>query len=182
MRSDRLTWVLFASLALAMAGCDRAPVATETVANSPDPSAQALSERRDQREQRERQSAWLQLSEGQRQRIRDAATAFVALPADEQTRLRTEFVQMDLAEQRGWRLGPDIGAAWPQLSPLFSYVPEDERASLLAILRGMNTDELQALGRIAWRTPPGQRDALRRELIGLPVANIPAWLASTAQR
>lgn len=178
MRSDHVAWVLFASLALAMAGCERTPVPPVAVNNTGEHASQLSG----QRDQRERQSAWLQLGEGQRQRIRDAATAFVALPADEQTRLRTEFAQTDLAEQRGWRLGPDIGAAWPQLSPLFSYVPEDERASLLAILRGMNTDELQALGRIAWRTPPEQRDALRRELIGLPVANIPAWLASTAQR
>lgn len=179
MRSDRSARVWMMLLAMALAGCDRAPVAPEAAAHMTDRSAQALSE---QRSERERQTAWLQLGDGQRQRIRDAATAFAALPADEQTRLRAEFSQMDRAEQRGWRLGPDIGAAWPQLSPLFSYVSEDERAPLLAILRDMNADELQALGRIAWRTPPERRDALRRELIGLPVASMPAWLASAAER
>ena len=115
-----------------------------------------------ERDQRERQLAWQQMDAVQRQRVRDAAAAFAALPAAEQAGLRADFARLDRSEQRGWLLGPDIGAAWPQLSPLFSFVPEDERAPLLAILRDLDGNQLEMLGRIAWRTPPEQRDALRR--------------------
>ncbi|MGG6463245.1 hypothetical protein [Solilutibacter silvestris] len=175
MRSERAC--LFVLAVIVMAGCQRAP----------EPAPQAETNRQainrvHERDQRERQSAWLQLDEAQRQRIRDAATAFAALPADEQSRFRAEFAQLDRAEQRGWLLGPQVGALWPQLSPLLSYVPEDERAPLLRILHDMNADELAELGRIAWRTPPEQRDALRKELMNVPAANRAAWLAQVSER
>ncbi|PNS08534.1 hypothetical protein [Solilutibacter silvestris] len=180
MRGECGRWSVALVLVALVAGCDRAT--TTTSAETGDDGAQRLGEIATLRQQHERQSAWLQLPEAQRQRIRDAATAFAALPAAEQTRFRGEFAQLDHSEQRGWLLGPDAGALWPQLSPLFSYVPEDERAPLLGILHEMNADELQALGRIAWRTPPEQRDALRKELIAASPANLPAWLASASQR
>lgn len=175
MRSERAC--LFVLAVIVMAGCQRAP----EPAPQAETNQQAIN-RVHERDQRERQSAWLQLDEAQRQRIRDAATAFAALPADEQSRFRAEFAQLDRAEQRGWLLGPQVGALWPQLSPLLSYVPEDERAPLLRILHDMNADELTMLGRIAWRTPPEQRDALRKELMNVPAANRAAWLAQASER
>lgn len=175
MRNERA--LLVAVLALAMAGCERAsPPAPEAAGD------RQASDSIRQRDLRERQAAWMQLDEAQRQRIRDASAAFAALPADDQARFRAEFAQLDRSEQRGWLLGPDVGASWPQLSPLFSYVPEDERAPLLRILRDMDGDQLAMLGRIAWRTPPERRDALRRELIAVPAANRAAWLSQASER
>lgn len=178
MRSELTGLCVLATFVLAMvAGCQRTP--------PPMAETSAGQQRIDidrQRDQRERQSAWLQLDEAQRQRIRDAATAFAALPVDEQSRFRAEFAQLDRAEQRGWLLGPQIGASWPQLSPLLSYVPEDERAPLLRILHEMNSDELAMLGRIAWRTPPERRDALRKQLIDVPAATRAAWLGQVSER
>ncbi len=177
MHSERANPCMIAMIAMAIAGCQRTP--------APTPQAEANPQAVDivhARDQRERRSAWLQLDEAQRQRIRDAATAFAALPVDEQSRFRAEFAQLDRAEQRGWLLGPQVGAAWPQLSPLFSYVPEDERAPLLRILHDMDPDELAMLARIAWRTPPEQRDALRKEFIEVPAANRAAWLSQASER
>lgn len=177
MRNEGVGWFVLATFVAAMAGCQRTPPPlAETTTGQ---QGIAIDHQRDQRE---RQSAWLQLDEAQRQRIRDAATSFAALPADEQSRFRAEFAQFDRAEQRGWLLGPQIGTSWPQLSPLLSYVPEDERASLLRILHEMHPDELAMLGRIAWRTPPEQRDALRKQLIDVPAANRAAWLAQASER
>lgn len=175
MRSEHAILLVAAIIVMALPGCQRTP------APQAEASQQAVNIVHE-RDQRERQSAWLQLDEAQRQRIRDAATAFAALPADEQSRFRTEFAQLDHAEQRGWLLGPQIGASWPQLSPLLSYVPEDERTPLLRILHEMSPDELAMLGRIAWRTPPQQRDALRKELLDVPAANRAAWLAQVSER
>ncbi|MBW8824022.1 MAG: hypothetical protein JF567_07325 [Xanthomonadales bacterium] len=177
MRNERARWLAMATALIIVAGCQR-PAS---------PVSQAPADRQDadvsrQRDQRERQSAWLQLGDTERQRIRAAATAFAGLPADEQSRYRAEFAQLDRAEQRGWLLGPQIGALWPQLSPLFSYVPEDQRAPLLRILHEMSADELAMLGRIAWRTPPEQRDALRKELIDVPAASRAAWLVRVSER
>ncbi|MBS0226793.1 MAG: DUF3106 domain-containing protein [Proteobacteria bacterium] len=178
MRSEGAGLRVFATLVMVLvAGCQRTP--------PPMAETSAGQQRIDldrQRDQRERQSAWLQLDDAQRQRIRDAATAFATLPADEQSRFRAEFAQLDRSEQRGWLLGPQIGALWPQLSPLLSYVPEDERAPLLRILHEMHPDELAVLGRIAWRTPPEQRDALRKQLIDVPAANRGAWLSQMSDR
>jgi hypothetical protein len=47
-------------------------------------------------------------------------------------------------------------------------VPADEREPLLAHLHAMDAAALDAFGEIARRTPPQARDALRRELAGLP--------------
>ena len=179
MRSERaIQIVVIAVMAMAAMGCQRAPSATQQTGGG----TQRPTEMSTQREQRERQTAWLQLDEAQRQRVRDAESAWAALSASEQAQMRTEFAQLDHSEQRGWLLGPQIGALWPQLSPLFSYVPEEERAPVLRILHEMNADELQALGRIAWRTPPEQRDALRKELIDVPAANRASWLAKASER
>ena len=174
MRSERARWL---AIAMIMAGCQRTP--------APPPLAETNPQGVDighARDQRERQAAWRQLDETQRQRIHAAATAFAALSADDQSRLRAEFAQLDRSEQRGWLLGPQIGALWPQLSPLLSYVPEDERAPLLRILHEMDGDQLQMLGRIAWRTPPELRDAMRKELIEVPAANRVAWLSQMSER
>lgn len=176
MRSERARWLAMAT-AVIVAGCQRTPAPVSQAETNPQ-----TVDIGHERDQRERQAAWLQLDETQRQRVRAAATAFTALSADDQSRLRAEFAQLDRSEQRGWLLGPQIGALWPQLSPLFSYVPEDERAPLLRILHEMDGDQLQMLGRIAWRTPPEQRDALRKELIDVPAANRGAWLAQTSER
>lgn len=177
MRSERAILAAIAAIVMAIAGCQRtSPPVPEAAIN------QQSVDIAHRREQRERQSAWLQLDETQRQRIRDAATAFAALPVGQQSRFRAEFAQLDRAEQRGWLLGPQVGTLWPQLSPLFSYVPEDERVPLLDILHEMSADELAMLGRIAWRTSPEQRDALRRELIVVPAVNRAAWLAGASER
>ena len=175
MRNDRVLMLAFVAMAAIAAGCRRTPAPDQAVAAGPGSDAR-------QRDARESESAWLQLDEAQRQRVRDAAMAFGALPTDEQSRLRAEFARLDRSEQRGWLLGPQIGALWPQLSPLFSYVDEDARAPLLHILHDMNAEELAMLGRIAWRTPPEQRDALLKEVIAVPAANRLAWLLSVSAR
>ncbi len=127
-------------------------------------------------EYRERYRAWRELEEAQRMRLRATAGAFAALPASEQIRLRQVFVMQDAAQQRGWRLGPELGASWPRLQPLFAYVPPAQRIPLLQILRQLDAQQRDDLAALAQRIPPQSRDAFRRELLRVPPAQRAQWL------
>lgn len=131
---------------------------------------------------REHWRAWQSLPPAQQAQVRDAAQAFSALPPERQRALRLRFQQLPADAQRGWLLGPAAGAAWPQLQPLLLQVPGSERAPLLQTLRSMSADELRDLGVLAQRTPPQERDALRRELVRTSDDNRGAWLRLRLER
>jgi hypothetical protein len=101
----------------------------------------------------------------EQQAVRDALAAFDALPGDDRSALRDAFAAQPGDAQRGWLLGPDLGARWPQLEPLLQQVPAEEREPLLARLHAMDAAALDALGVLAQRTPPQARAALRRQVI-----------------
>lgn len=119
-------------------------------------------------ELRERWDAWERLPARERDAVRAALAAFAGLPADARQALRDEYAALPTDLQHGWLLGPTLGARWPLLQPLLQQVPADEREPLLAHLHAMDAAALDAFGEIARRTPPQARDALRRELAGLP--------------
>lgn len=115
---------------------------------------------------RERWLAWQRLPAPQRAAVRAAGDAFVVLPPERQAALREEFSAQPLDLQRGWLLGPVLGARWAQLQPLLMQVPDEEREPLLARLHAMDAASLDALAVRAQREPPQSREALRRDLIG----------------
>lgn len=115
---------------------------------------------------RERWLAWQRLPPAARGAVRAAGDAFAALPADRQAALRAEFDAQPLDLQRGWLLGPTLGARWAQLEPLLMQVPDAEREPLLARLQAMDAEALDALALLSQRTPPQSREALRRRLLG----------------
>ena len=128
------------------------------------------------RELRERWQAWQALPAQQQWQLRTAATAFAALPPEQQQALRARFEALDESARRGWRLGPTLGADYTRLQPLLMQVPAAQREPLLAVLRAMTPAELDDLATLAQRTPPPQRDALRRDLVSTSAANRAAWL------
>lgn len=131
-------------------------------------AASDASPRIERGELRERWEAWQRLPAAERDAVRAALAAFAALPAEERQALREEYAALPGDLQRGWLLGPTLGARWPLLQPLLQQVPADERDPLLAHLHAMDPAALDAFAGIARRTPPQARDALRRELAGLP--------------
>lgn len=126
--------------------------------------------------QRRLYQSWRALDEGQRMRLRAAAQAFAALPPDEQARLRTLYAQQDASQQHGWELGPELGADWPRLQPLFAYVPADERAALLGLLRQSDATQRDDLAALAQRIPPQERAAFRQALLKVEPARRGDWL------
>jgi hypothetical protein len=120
--------------------------------------------------------AWQQFGAFEQAQVRAAAAALQALDPAAQAQLRTRFAALDALERRGWLLGPSLGADYIALQPLFGFVPEAERAPLLAVLRALDPGQRRRLADLAQRTPPAERDALRRALLAAPPAERGAWL------
>ncbi|MCI4568125.1 DUF3106 domain-containing protein [Lysobacter sp. CFH 32150] len=126
--------------------------------------------------QRERYHAWQALNAIEQAQVDTAAQAFAGLPEAEQQAVRQRFAALDASIQRGWLLGPDLGADYPKLHPLLAQLPAEQHASLLVALRVMGAAERADLARLAQRLPPQQRADLLRGLLATPVADRGAWL------
>jgi hypothetical protein len=130
----------------------------------------------DRRQRREHWQAWHALPADQRLEVQAAALAYAALAPDAQQALRAEFAARDDVERHGWLLVPALGADFAALQPLVQQVPLPQRAPLLAVLHAMTPAERIDLAMLAQRTPPQQRQALRRALLSTSAANRAAWL------
>lgn len=131
---------------------------------------------------RERYEAWRALPAAEQARLRAARGTYDALPPDRQQALRGQFDALDASEQRGWLLGPSLGADYAALQPLLAQVPEDEHAPLLQILREMPPEQRRELAVLVQRTPPQGRAALRRELLSTSAGQRQQWLWSRLDR
>ncbi len=134
------------------------------------------------REAREQMQAWLNLPVLEQAGLRASAAAFAQLPVEQQAEMRVKFAALTAEQQHGWRLGPSVGAYYARLHPLIAYVPPAQRAPLLRTLHAMSPQELELLGRLAFSTPPSERDALRQGLIRQPAADRVRWLMTQMDR
>ena len=126
--------------------------------------------------QRERYAALMALDGVDLALLRRTRAHLETLTAVTRQELRGRFGELSVTEQRGWLLGPRVGADFAALSPLLLQVPEEQRAPLLDMLRVMTPEERADLAVLAYRTPPQERDALRRALLETTDANRSAWL------
>jgi hypothetical protein len=133
-------------------------------------------------ERRERYAAWRSLSTDERAAVRAAMTRYAALPADQQQVLRAQFDALDRSDRRGWLLGPSLGMDYPALQPLLAQVPASDHEGLLRVLRAMSRQQRIELGVLVQRTPPQERDDLRRALLSTSAANRQEWLWSRLER
>ena len=136
----------------------------------------------EQRELRARYAAWRALPAAERQRIRSAAAALAALAPDKREELRQRFLGLDRLQRDGWRLGPQLGAVYPQLQSLLGYLPQAQREPMLALLHQLDAQQLAQLAVLAQRTAPPQRDALREQLLAVPAAERGQWLRQQLAR
>src|SRR5690606_27222209 len=131
---------------------------------------------------RERWDAWQHLPAAEQAEVRNAVATFSALAPEQQQELRMAFSALPYEERRGWLLGPRLGQAWPRLQSLLMQVPAAQREPLLAVLYELSALQLDDLATLAQRTPPQERDALRRELLSTAAANRTAWLRERLRR
>ena len=144
------------------------------------PSTFARLDAQQQRQRRADYDTWRALPEGERERVRQAAARFNALPADQQQRLRQQFQAQDQAFREGWRLGPQLGLEFPKLHGLFGFVPPEQREAALAVLRQLSPAQLAQLTLVAQRTPPQERDTVRSAFLAVPPAERDTWLKRQA--
>lgn len=156
------------------------PATPASAAASPAPAEFAQLDAQQQRQRRADYAAWRALPEAERERIRQAAARFNALPADQQQRMRQQFQAQDQAFRDGWRLGPQLGLEFPKLHGLFGFVPPEQRESALAVLRQLSPAQLAQLTLVAQRTPPQERDAVRSAFLAVPAAERDSWLKRQA--
>jgi len=135
-----------------------------------------------QRERREAWQAWLALPVTERERLQVAASDYAALPVEKQQALRAQYDALDGSDQRGWLLGPILGADYPKLHALVAQVPATQRDALLAALRSLSPQGRADLAVLAQRTPPQARDALRTQLLAVPMPQRDAWLRERLDR
>ncbi len=152
------------------------PATPASAAATPAPAEFAQLDAQQQRQRRADYAAWRALPEAERERIRQAAARFNALPADQQQRMRQQFQAQDQAFRDGWRLGPQLGLEFPKLHGLFGFVPPEQRESALAVLRQLSPAQLAQLTLVAQRTPPQERDAVRSAFLAVPAAERDSWL------
>lgn len=125
---------------------------------------------------RERYLAWQALPPDERTQITVAMAGYAALPVEQQQALRAQFDALDGSARRGWLLGPVLGADYAALQPLLAQLPVAEHAPMLSTLHAMTPQQRADLAVLVQRTPPHEREALRRELLSTSAANRAAWL------
>lgn len=110
-------------------------------------------------------AAWEALSLSERERVRAAAARVRALSPEQQRALRETFETLPPDQRQDWWLGPDLGADFARLRPLFAYAPEEQRSGLLDMLRGLGPEARADLALLARRLPANERERLRRDLL-----------------
>lgn len=125
---------------------------------------------------REAYLAWRQLESIDREQVQAARARYATLSPDAQQALRARFAAQDTSLRRGWLLGPRLGADYPGLRPLLMQVPAQQREPLLQALRAMSPAARADLAVLAQRTPPQERNALRRALLSTAATNREQWL------
>lgn len=136
----------------------------------------------ERRQRRESWVAWQQLSDDERARLRTVAAQVATLDGASRAALRAGFDALDVSTQRGWMLGPALGADYARLQPLLAQAPAPDHAPLLRTLRAMTAVERSKLGVLVQRTPPQERERLRRDLVSTSDINRAAWLELRLQR
>ena len=125
--------------------------------------------------------AWRAPPAVERVRLRAIAARWQLLAGEERLALRARFDALPADARHGWWLGPELGRHWPRVAPLFAFAPEGERNALLVLLRAADSEDIDALERLAQITPPEERDALRLDLLRVPAAERRAWMLAKVQ-
>lgn len=131
---------------------------------------------------REHYQAWLALPTEERGRVQAAAARFATLNPAEQQTLRANFDALDGSIRRGFLLGPVLGTDYLALQPLLAQVPVEQHVPLLRVLRALTPQQRQDLAALVQRTPPQNREALRRELLSTAEHNLGDWLLIRLER
>lgn len=125
---------------------------------------------------RERFEAWEQFDAPSRQRAQAARQRAEQMPGDVRAGWRARFDALSPEQRQRYRFDPDTRAAMDLAGQLFPFVPAEEHAATLALLRALAPEQVEALRRELRRLPPNRRDAFRVRLLELDAAGRAALL------
>lgn len=125
---------------------------------------------------REQYAAWHRLPPAEQAQLRAVAARWRQMDPGQQQAWRARFEMQDGSTQRGWLLGPTLGADYPRLQPLLAQAPAAEQAPLLRALRELTPSQRGDLAVLVQRTPPQERSLLRHELVSTAAEQRQAWL------
>ncbi len=116
---------------------------------------------------RERFDAWEHLDEPTRRAALEAAAQLAQMPTEVQAAWRARFDALTPEERQRYRFDPPTRAAMDLAGQLFPFVPAEEHADTLALLRALTPAQVEALRHELRRLPPNRRDAFRVRLLEL---------------
>ncbi|MBS7457022.1 DUF3106 domain-containing protein [Coralloluteibacterium stylophorae] len=108
---------------------------------------------------------WRGLGQDERAQVAAAERSYLALPDAERAAVRAQFEALDPDARAAWRLGPETGRWFGAVRPIVAFVPPEERAPTLAMLRALPPEAREDLAVLARRLDEADRAALRRELL-----------------
>ena len=114
---------------------------------------------------RARYEALQGMSADERADVRRAFERFQALPAARKATLRKRFAALSPEQRNSFLLDAGSRDTIDTARRYFTFVPPEERAATLAMLRDLDPQARQSLRRLAQRSDARQREDLRRALI-----------------
>jgi hypothetical protein len=98
------------------------------------------------------------------------------LPPGQRRALREEFQRMGPEQRRAFLLGARARDTAEIARRVFAFVPPEERAATLLMLRELAPEDRKRLRELARRGGPEHREQLRLELLRRVPADRPAWI------
>ena len=129
---------------------------------------------------RERFDAWEHLDAATRRAVLEADARLAQMPAQVRAGWRARFDALTPEQRQRYRFDPPTRAAMDLAGQLFPYVPAEEHADTLALLRALTPAQVEALRRELRRLPPNRRDAYRVRLLELDAQGRAALLGEAS--
>ena len=125
---------------------------------------------------RERFDAWEHLDEATRRAVLHSRERLAKMPPEVRAGWRARFDALSPEDRLLYRFDPPTRAAMDLAGQLFPFVPAEEHAATLALLRALTPAQVDALRRELRRLPPNRRDAFRVQLLEQDAAGRAALL------
>lgn len=116
---------------------------------------------------RARFEAWEQMNPSSRNGAIQAGAHFSTLPEAVQMRWRERFDALSTEERARYLFDPPTRAVIGLARELFPFIPLEDHAATLAMLRDLDDAQVATLRRNLARLPPAQRDAFRQRLLDM---------------
>lgn len=114
---------------------------------------------------RERFEAWEHMDAVTRTAVLEAAQDYATFPEITRKGWRERFNALPPEQRHRYLFDPSTRSAMDLANALFPFIPSEQHADTLAMLRQLSPEQVEALRRALVRLPPAQRNAYRQRLL-----------------